>query len=129
MTTTDTLLIAVSDIFFYTKIRDAFRPQGYTLVRLRNTDDWMSDIENQAPKAIIANMNDDRLDVPNLLKAIKAHPKTQDIPILAFANHEEITTWKLAKQLGLNKIVSRNEFSSRTLALLEEVLTSVSPTP
>ncbi len=129
MTTTNTLLIAVSDIFFYTKIRDAFRPQGYTLERLRNSDDWMSKIENQAPKAIIANMNDDRLDVPNILREIKAHPKTQNIPILAFANHEEVTTWKLAKELGLNKIVSRNEFSTRTLSLLEELLASVSPTP
>lgn len=124
MTTSLTLLVAVSDIFFYTKIRDAFRPQGYTLERLRNTDDWMSKMGDQPPTAIIANMNDDRLDVPGWLRAVKANPQTQDIPILAFANHEEITTWKLAKDLGINKIVSRNEFSARTLALLEELIAS-----
>ncbi|MDR4494527.1 MAG: histidine kinase [Nitrospirales bacterium] len=124
MTTTNTLLVAVSDIFFYTKIRDAFRPQGYTLERLRNTDDWMSQMGDQPPKAIIANMNDDRLDVPEWLRQVKANARTQDIPILAFANHEEITTWKLAKDLGITKIVSRNEFSARTLALLEELIPS-----
>jgi len=124
MMTTKTLLLAVSDIFFYTKIRDAFRPQGYAMERLRNIDDWLSKIEDQPPQAIIANMNDDRLDVPSLLRAVKAHPKTQHIPILAFANHEEISTWKLAKDLGINKIVSRNEFSARTLALLEELIAS-----
>jgi PleD family two-component response regulator len=126
MTTAKTLLVAVSDIFFYTKIRDAFRPHGYTLERIRNTDDWMSKIGDQAPQAIIANMNDDRLDVPSLLKAMKADPKTQHLPILAFANHEEISMWKVAKNLGINKIVSRNEFSARTLALLEELLASTS---
>ncbi len=126
MTTTRTLLVAVSDIFFYTKIRDAFRPQGYTLERLRNTDDWLSKIGDPPPQAIIANMNDDRLNVPEWLRAVKANKQTQDIPILAFANHEEIATWKLAKDLGINKIVSRNEFSARTLGLLEELI--VSPT-
>ncbi|MGD9850339.1 MAG: histidine kinase [Nitrospirales bacterium] len=124
MTTPQTLLVAVSDIFFYTKIRDAFRPQGYTLERLRSTDDWMSKMGDQPPKAIIANMNDDRLNVPDWLREVKANAQTQDIPILAFANHEEITTWKLAKDLGIDKIVSRNEFSARTLALLEELISS-----
>ena len=129
MTTTKTLLIAVTDIFFYTRIRDAFRPQGYTLTRIRNVEDWLTNVDNQSPQAIIANMNDDRLDVPNLLKTIKAQPKIQDVPILAFANHEEVGTWKLAKELGINKIVSRNEFSARTLPLLEEMLASTPPTP
>lgn len=129
MTTTKTLLIAVTDIFFYTKIRDAFRPQGYTLTRIKNVEDWLTNVDNQSPQAIIANMNDDRLDVPNLLKTIKAQPKIQDVPILAFANHEEVGTWKLAKELGINKIVSRNEFSARTLPLLEEMLASTPPTP
>lgn len=124
MTTSQTLLVAVSDIFFYTKIRDAFRPQGYTLERLRNTDDWLSKLRDHPPKAIIANMNDDRLDVPEWLRQVKANNQTQGIPILAFANHEEITTWKLAKDLGINKIVSRNEFSARTLSLLEELIAS-----
>lgn len=126
MTTTRTLLVAVSDVFFYTKIRDAFRPQGYTLERLRNTDDWLSKIGDPLPQAIIANMNDDRLNVPEWLRAVKANNQTRDIPILAFANHEEIATWKLAKDLGINKIVSRNEFSARTLGLLEDLI--VSPT-
>lgn len=128
MTTTKTLLIAVTDIFLH-KIRDAFRPQGYTLTRIRNVEDWLTNVDNQSPQAIIANMNDDRLDVPNLLKTIKAQPKIQDVPILAFANHEEVGTWKLAKELGINKIVSRNEFSARTLPLLEEMLASTPPTP
>ena len=97
--------------------------------QIRNVEDWLTNIDNQSPQAIIANMNDDRLDVPNLLKTIKAQPKIQDVPILAFANHEEVGTWKLAKELGINKIVSRNEFSARTLPLLEEMLASTPPTP
>ena len=47
---------------------------------------------------------------------------SKSIPILAFANHEEVDNWKRAQQLGVTKIVSRNEFSSRTLQLVQEVV-------
>jgi len=124
MTETQTILVAVSDIFFYTKIRDAFLPAGYKLQRLRNTEDWKEKALQNQPIGIIVNMNDDRLNAPDLLKALKATPETASIPVLAFANHEEIGAWKLAKDLGIQKVVSRNEFSARTLALFEELTSS-----
>ena len=34
-----TILVAVTDIFFYTKVRDALRPLGYVLERIRNQDE------------------------------------------------------------------------------------------
>ncbi|MEC4679731.1 MAG: histidine kinase [Nitrospirota bacterium] len=124
MNETKTILVAVSDIFFYTKIRDAFLPAGYKLQRLRNTEDWKEKALQNQPIGMIVNMNDDRLNAPDLLKALKATPETASIPILAFANHEEIGAWKLAKDLGIQKVVSRNEFSARTLALFEELTSS-----
>ena len=124
MNETKTILVAVSDIFFYTKIRDAFLPSGYKLVRLRNIEDWKEKALQNQPIGMIVNMNDDRLNTPDLLKALKATPETASIPVLAFANHEEIGAWKLAKDLGIQKVVSRNEFSARTLALFEELFSS-----
>jgi PleD family two-component response regulator len=124
MPDTKTILVAVSDIFFYTKIRDAFLPQGYKLERLRTENDWQTKALQSRPMGIIINMNDDRLNAPEILKAIQALPQTQSLPVLAFANHEEVGMWKLAKDLGIHKIVSRNEFSSRTLTLFEEITAS-----
>ena len=121
-----TILVAVSDIFFYTKIRDAFKPGGYKLERLRTSEDWKEKALQSQPIGMIVNMNDDRLNTPDILKALKASPQTASIPILAFANHEEVGSWKLAHDLGIQKVVSRNEFSARTLALFEE-LTSSTP--
>ena len=67
-------------------------------------------------------MNDERLDASAVLRLLKKTDQFNHIPVLAFANHEEIDTWKQAKELGIDKIVSRNEFSARTLALLEELI-------
>ena len=124
MSETKTILVAVSDIFFYTKIRDAFLAAGYKLERLRNSDDWKERALQSQPIGMIVNMNDDRLNAPDILKALKAFPQTASLPILAFANHEEVGSWKLAKDLGIQKVVSRNEFSARTLALFEELTSS-----
>jgi PleD family two-component response regulator len=124
MSETKTILVAVSDIFFYTKIRDAFLAAGYKLERLRNSEDWKEKALQSQPIGVIVNMNDDRLNAPDILKALKAFPQTESLPILAFANHEEVGSWKLAKDLGIQKVVSRNEFSARTLALFEELTSS-----
>ncbi len=119
-----TILVAVSDIFFYTKIRDAFLPTGYKLERIRNADDWQEKALQSRPVGVIVNMNDDRLNAPDILKGLKSSPETASLPVLAFANHEEVGSWQLAKELGIQKVVSRNEFSARTLALFEEVTAS-----
>ena len=120
------ILVAVSDVFFYTKIRDAFKPAGYTLQRLKSEKDLAAKAKSLEPVAIIINMNDPTLSGTQALQMLKQNDELKHIPVLAFANHEEIETWRAAKELGINKIVSRNEFSARTLALLEEVTTQAS---
>jgi CheY-like chemotaxis protein len=67
-------------------------------------------------------MNDRTVDAFQALETLKADPRLSSIPILAYANHEEVDTWNRARALGVTKIVSRNEFSARTRDLVEEVL-------
>ena len=126
-----TVLVAVTDIFFYTKIRDALLPQGYVLERARMQEEVPAKAESLHPCAVILNMNDDKLDAFQALEQIRGQDRSKAIPVLAFANHEEVDTWKRARELGVTKIVSRNEFSARTRELLEEVvghqLSAVSP--
>ncbi len=119
------IVVAVNDIFFYTKIRDALLPQGYKLERARSQVDVLQKAQALQPSALIMNMNDEKLDAFQALEQLKNHEGLQTTPILAFANHDEVETFRRAKELGVTKIVSRNEFSSRTRDLVEEVLRSV----
>ena len=116
-----TVLVAVTDVFFYTKVRDALLPKGYKLERARSQDDIAGKAAAVNPSAVILNMNDQTLDAFQALETLKTDPRFKTIPILAFANHEEVETWNRARAMGVTKIVSRNEFSSRTKDLLEEV--------
>ncbi len=116
-----TILVAVTDIFFYTKVRDALMAKGYKIERARTQPDIVEKASAALPAAFILNMNDERLDAFQALDSLKADAGLKTIPILAFANHEEVDTFNRARALGVTKIVSRNEFSSRLKDLIEEV--------
>ena len=120
-----TVLVAVTDIFFYTKVRDALLPRGYTLERARAQDEIAVKASTFHPVAVILNMNDETLNAFQALETLRADPQFRGLPILAFANHEEIETWNRAKSMGVTKIVSRNEFSARTRGLIEETMAMV----
>ncbi|HEX5550603.1 MAG TPA: histidine kinase [Nitrospira sp.] len=117
-----TVLVAVTDIFFYTKVRDALLPNGYTLERARSQDEIALKASAAHPAAVILNMNDENLNAFQALETLRTNPQFQDLPILAFANHEEVDTWNRAKSMGVTKIVSRNEFSMRTKDLVEGIM-------
>jgi PleD family two-component response regulator len=117
-----TILVAVTDLFFYTKIRDALRQPDYQLEKARMQQDILDKALAVSPGAIIFNMNDLALNAFQALEQLQADPRLKEIPTLAFANHEEVDTWHRARALGVTKIVSRNEFSARTKELVEEVM-------
>lgn len=118
------VLVAITDLFFYTKVRDALRQPDYQLEKARTQEDIVEKAQSASPAAIIFNMNDPTLDAFQALDRLKADARLKDIPTLAFANHEEVDTWNRAKALGVTKVVSRNEFSARTRDLVEEVFAS-----
>ncbi|OQW62980.1 MAG: histidine kinase [Nitrospira sp. ST-bin5] len=116
-----TILVAVTDIFFYTKVRDALRTGNYRIEKARTQQDIAEKTATVSPTAVILDMNDLTVDAFQAIETLKADPRSKSIPILAYANHEEVDTWNRAKALGVTKIVSRNEFSARTKDLVDEV--------
>jgi PleD family two-component response regulator len=117
-----TILVGVTDIFFYTKVRDALMSKGYRIERARTQQDIAEKASATSPSAVILNMNDETLNAFQALETLKANTRLKAIPILAFANHEEVDTFNRARALGVTKIVSRNEFSARLRDLIEGVM-------
>lgn len=118
-----TILVAITDLFFYTKVKDALRQTNFQIEKARAQQDIVDKAVSASPSLIILNMNDLTLDAFRALEQLESDPRLKAIPTLAFANHEEVGTWNRAKALGVTKIVSRNEFSARTKALVEELVT------
>jgi len=116
-----TILVGINDIFFYTKVRDALLPQGYKLEKARAQRDILEKTAAASPAVVLLDMNDMTLDAFQALATLKNDPKLRSIPVLAYANHEDIETWNRAKALGVDKMVTRNEMSARTKELVEEL--------
>ncbi len=74
-----TVLVAVSDIFFYTKIRDALLPKGYVLERARTQDDVPAKAESLHPCAMILNMNDPAVRQASADKLMPMQKKTSPL--------------------------------------------------
>ena len=96
-TNNKTILVAVTDIFFFTKIRDALLPHGYLLERVRTQGDFAEKLITSAPSAVILNMNDEKVDAFDALRHMHRTQSGTSIPTLAYANHEELDTWRKAK--------------------------------
>jgi PleD family two-component response regulator len=120
-----TILVAVNDIFFYTKVRDVLRANGYTIEKARTQQDIADKASSIAPSIIILDMNDMAVNSFQALETLKTDSRLNAIPTLAFANHEEVDTWNRARALGVTKIVSRNEMSAHLRELVEEIVTKV----
>ena len=118
-----TILVAINDIFFYTKVRDALLPDGYRLEKARVQQDILEKASSSNPALVLLDMNDRTVDAFQALETLRADPRLSSIPVLAYANHEEVDTWNRARSLGVTKIVSRNEFSARTRDLVDELIT------
>jgi len=116
-----TILVAVTDIFFYTKVRDALRTGGYRIEKARTQQDIAEKSASTSSAAVVLVLNDLTLDAFQAIETLKGDARSKAIPILAYANHEEVDTWNRAKALGVTKIVSRNEFSARTKDLVDDV--------
>ena len=117
-----TILVGVTDIFFYTKVRDALMSKGYRIELARTQQDIAEKASATSPSAVILTMNDETLNAFQALETLHADARLKTLPILAFANHEEVDTFNRARALGATKIVSRNEFSARLKDLIEEIM-------
>ena len=67
-----TILVAVTDIFFYTKVRDALMAKGYRIERARTQQDIAEKASTAIPSAFFLDMNDERLNAFQALDTLKA---------------------------------------------------------
>ena len=89
------VLVGVTDIFFYTKIRDAFKPAGYGLKRVTSPDQIFEKAKTHAPTAIVLNMNDPGLDATTMLKTAKSETALNRVPVPVSYTHLTLPTKRI----------------------------------
>ena len=102
---TRAIVAGIADVFFYTKLRDALRPAGYELQRAKTAEELLERVRSGHARAVVLNLNDDQLGGLQALDQLMNTQGPSRVPVLAFANHDELHTWNRARELGVTKIV------------------------
>jgi hypothetical protein len=107
------ILIAVPDLMFGTRIEDSAKHLNIPLHSLAPGDDADTEIPRLAPTLVIV-----ALDTPNWSKTIAA-AKRAGVRVLAFGSHRDVETMKAARAAGADQVVARSAMASDLETLIK----------
>ncbi|MEP6707626.1 MAG: hypothetical protein ABJC05_08905 [Pyrinomonadaceae bacterium] len=114
-----TIVAAVDDMFFMSKIRAAAESLNVTVRFVRNADALFSAAVESGPALIIIDLQSQKFDAPALARRLKADEQLGAIPLLGFYSHVETELRDQAQAAGFDRILPRSAFSAN----LAEILT------
>jgi CheY-like chemotaxis protein len=113
-----TIIAAVDDMFFASKIRGAAEQAGRRLVFVRSRSELDENLASGAPAMIILDLNSERLEPIQTIQYLKSQPALAAIPILGFLSHVQSELKTQAEQAGCDRIMPRSAFSQRLPELM-----------
>lgn len=108
---TRTVIAAVDDMFFASKIRAAAEHLGVTLRSMRNPDLLMNAARESNADLIIVDLHAQKLDPIALARALKSDEQLKSIPLLGFFSHVQTELQREALAAGFDEVVPRSVFS------------------
>ena len=115
---TRTVIALVDDMFFASKIRATAEALGVSVSFPRSMEGLVEKLRQNPPDLIIADLQNQKLDVVELAKAIKE--ENDEVPLLGFFSHVEVELQRKALSSGFDQVIPRSVFSRD----LSQILTS-----
>lgn len=110
-----TILVAVKDLLFGSKIEAAGKQTG-TPLQWASRFERLSEVARaRRPDTVIADLADP--GILEELRAIKA--ERPEVRIVGFTGHAELAIIEAARQVGVDQILTRGQFSASVGQLLE----------
>ena len=113
-----TVIAAVDDMFFMSKIRAAAESLKVTIRFVRNADALFSAAVESGPALIIIDLQSQKFDAPNLARRLKADEQLRAVPLLGFYSHVEAELRDQAQAAGFDRILPRSAFSANLAEIL-----------
>lgn len=113
-----TIIAAVDDMFFASKIRAVAEQSKINVRFARNLDSVLTAAHESSPALIIADLQSQKVDAIELAKALKADEGLRHIPLLGFLSHVLVDLQRDAVNAGFDKVLPRSVFSRDLGAIL-----------
>src|ERR1700687_6112370 len=114
------IIAAVDDLMFSSKISTTARQLGIELSFARSPDDVLRQARAKKPTLLIFDLNARTLDPIGTIAALKGDAELASIPILGFVSHVDSEVIASARAAGIDEVLARSAFTAR----LAEILTT-----
>ncbi len=113
-----TIIAAVDDMFFASKIRAVSEQLKIDIRFARSSDSVLSAAHETRPALIVVDLQSQKINAIELAKALKADATLKDIPLLGFLSHVLADLQRAAIQAGFDTVIPRSVFSRDLAGIL-----------
>ncbi|HYN25831.1 MAG TPA: response regulator [Pyrinomonadaceae bacterium] len=113
-----TVIAAVDDMFFISKIRATAEHLGVDVCFARNVDSLLTKARESKADLIIADLHAQKIDPIALATALKSDPELQAIVLLGFFSHVQTDLMREATKAGYDRVMPRSAFSKDLATIL-----------
>ena len=113
------VIAAVDDMFFASKIRAVAEHSGVKVRFVRSANEAVEAARIDQPSLIIADLHGQKCDPFGLAEQLKADEILGAIPLIGFFSHVHTELKQRAERAGFDRIMPRSAFSKNLLEILE----------
>ncbi|MGI8898803.1 MAG: response regulator [Pyrinomonadaceae bacterium] len=113
-----TVIAAVDDMFFISKIRTTAEHLGIDVRFARNSSALLASARENKPNLIIVDLHAQKIDPLALATALKADPELQTIVLLGFFSHVQTDLMRDATNAGYDRVMPRSAFAKDLVPIL-----------
>jgi PleD family two-component response regulator len=106
-----TIIAAVDDMLFQSKIRATSEHLGIDVRFARNTEALLASAREHKPNLIIVDLHAQRIDPMALAKSLKSDAELEGIELLGFFSHVETELMHQASAAGYDRVMPRSAFA------------------
>jgi CheY-like chemotaxis protein len=106
-----TIVAAVDDMFFASKIRATAEALGVEISFPRTQEALVQRIQDVKPALVIVDLHNQRIDVATLGQALKSDETTAGVKLLGFFSHVETELRQSALAAGFDDVIPRSVFA------------------
>jgi DNA-binding NtrC family response regulator len=107
-----TILLAIADLFFLSKIKTALEAQGCIVRVATQVQPILKEAVDQAVSLLILDLGISTLDPVQLLQEIRRTEPLGNLPVLCYINHTQVPAWEEKLKDNLVKVVPNSFISS-----------------
>jgi CheY-like chemotaxis protein len=106
-----TIVAAVSDMFFASKIRATAEALGVEISFARSQDALLQKVREVQAKLVIVDLHNQQIDPVALGSSLKSDMELKDVQLLGFFSHVEVELQRNAVAAGFDQVIPRSVFA------------------